>query len=111
MPLVDAIAARLDVLSGQLRMLNDGEPAAAEVRKLVGEQLPELVKGYQRVPDQLRTVDRYGQSPDKQLVDGLTLIDEEIGQMSAQLAQGDLDALATRGRYLQVKYRGDDMAE
>lgn len=108
MPLIDSIGVKLDLLAGQLRTLDDGEPAAAEVRKLVGEQLPELVKGYQRVPDNLRGVDRFGQSPDKQLVDGLALIDQEIAQMSAQLAQGDLDALATRGRYLQVKYRGDD---
>lgn len=108
MPLVDSIGTKLDVLAGQLRTLNDGEPAAAEVRKLVGEQLPELIKGYQRVPDNLRGQERYGQSPDRQLVEGLALIDQEIAQMSAQLAQGDLDALATRGRYLQVKYRGDD---
>jgi hypothetical protein len=108
MPLVDGIGVKLDVLAGQLKALNEAEPAAAEVRKLVGEQLPELIKGYQRVPENLRRVDRFGQSPDKQLVDGLALIDQEIAQMSAQLAQGDLDALATRGRYLQIRYRGDD---
>lgn len=107
MPLVDAIGTKLSTLAQQLRSLSEGEPAAAEVRKLVGVQLPELVKGYQRVPDNLRGVDRFGQSPDRQLVDGLALIDQEIAQMSTQLAQGDLDALATRGRYLQVKYRGD----
>ena len=28
--------------------------------------------------------------------------------MSEELAQGDLDSLATRGRYLEIKYRGDD---
>lgn len=27
--------------------------------------------------------------------------------MSNQLAQGDLDHLATRNRYLQIKYQGD----
>ncbi|RYD66669.1 MAG: hypothetical protein EOP58_04955 [Sphingomonadales bacterium] len=108
MPLVDGIGVKLDILANQLKTLNEAEPAAAEVRKLVGEQLPELIKGYQRVPDNLRGVDRFGQSPDKQLVDGLALIDQEISQMSAQLAQGDLDALATRGRYLQIRYRGDD---
>ena len=108
MGMLDSIGVKLEALAKQLRTLDEGEPAAAEVRKLVGEQLPELVKGYQRVPDQLRTVDRFGQSPDRQLVEGLGLIDQEIAQMSAQLAQGDLDALATRGRYLQVKYRGDD---
>lgn len=106
--LADAIGVKLDTLSAQLATLPDDEPAAAEVRKLVGVQLPELVKGYQRVPDNLRGQERFGQSPDRQLVDGLALIDQEIAQMSAQLAQGDLDALATRGRYLQVKYRGDD---
>lgn len=111
MPLLDSIGVKLDALAEQLRTLNEGEPAAAEVRKLVGEQLPELVKGYQRVPANLRGVDRFGQSPDKQLVDGLALIDDEIAQMSAQLAQGDLDALATRGRYLQVKYRGDEATQ
>lgn len=110
-PLLDSIGVKLEMLAGQLRTLNDAEPAAAEVRKLIGEQLPELVKGYQRVPQNLRAADRFGQSPDRQLVDGLALIDEEVAQMSAQLAQGDLDALATRGRYLQVKYRGDDLAE
>lgn len=108
MPLVDGIGVKLDILANQLKTLNEAEPAAAEVRKLVGEQLPELIKGYQRVPNNLRGVDRFGQSPDKQLVDGLALIDQEISQMSAQLAQGDLDALATRGRYLQIRYRGDD---
>lgn len=108
-PLLESLGTRLDVLAGQLQSLNEAEPAAAEVRKLVGVQLPELVKGYQRVPDQLRGVDRFGQSPDRQLVEGLALIDEEIAQMSTQLAQGDLDALATRGRYLQVRYRGDDL--
>lgn len=111
MPLVDTIGVKLETLAGQLRTLNEAEPAAAEVRKLVGEQLPELIKGYQRVPDNLRGVDRFGQSPDKQLVEGLALIDQEIAQMSAQLAQGDLDALATRGRYLQIRYRGDDTVE
>ena len=108
MPLVDSIGVKLETLSVQLKALDEREPAAAEVRKLIGEQLPELVKGYQRVPENLRGVDRFGQSPDRQLVDGLALIDQEIAQMSGQLAQGDLDALATRGRYLQVKYRGDD---
>ncbi|WP_188056113.1 hypothetical protein [Sphingosinithalassobacter sp. CS137] len=106
--LVDSIGVRLETLAPQLATLDDREPAAAEVRKLIGEQLPELVKGYERVPEPLRTVERNGRTPDQQLEDGLKLIDEEIGQMSHQLAQGDLDLLATRGRYLQIRYREDD---
>ena len=36
-------------------------------------------------------------------------IDEEIAEMTAQLAQGDLDALATRGNFLQIKYKDDEL--
>jgi hypothetical protein len=103
--LIDGIGVRLEGLAPQLQTLDEQQPAATEVRKLVGEQLPELLRDYAKVPAALRTVERNGRSPDAQLADGLRLIDEEIGQMSAQLAQGDLDLLETRGRFLEIKYR------
>jgi hypothetical protein len=106
--LVDQIGVRLETLGPQLATLDEREPAAAEIRKLVGEQIPELVKGWQRVPEPLRATPRNGVSPDQQLVEGLKVIEAEIGEMSASLAQGDLDSLATRGRYLQIKYRDED---
>ncbi|CAN5487139.1 hypothetical protein BH09PSE4_BH09PSE4_11980 [soil metagenome] len=105
--ILDDIGTRLETLSPQLATLNDQEPAAAEIRKLIGEQLPELVKGYARVPAPLRTVERNGRTADDQLTDGLKLISDEIAEMSANLAQGDLDSLATRGRFLEIKYRDD----
>jgi hypothetical protein len=105
--LVDQIGLKLDALTPQLATLDENEPAAAEIRKLVGEQLPEFIKGYERVPSALRGVERNGKSPDQQLVEGLSVIGREIDEMAAQLAQGDLDALSTRGRYLEIKYQGD----
>ena len=105
--LVDSIGVKLEILAPQLAQLDENSPAAMEVRKLVGEQLPELVKGYARVPEPLRRVERGGLTPDQQLGQGLQVIDDEIAEMSEQLAQGDLDLLATRGRYLQIKYQGD----
>lgn len=108
--LVDSIGLKLETLAPQLATLDDSSPAAGEVRKLLGEQLPELLKGYGRVPEPLRRIERNGLTPDQQLAQGLQVIDDEIGQMSAQLAQGDLDLLATRGRYLQIKYQGEDGA-
>ncbi|RYD18677.1 MAG: hypothetical protein EOP89_16775, partial [Lysobacteraceae bacterium] len=103
--LVDGIGVRLEALAPQLATLDEQQPAATEVRKLIGEQLPELIRGYGKVPADLRMVERNGRTPDAQLADGLRLIDEEISQMSAQLAQGDLDLLETRGRFLEIKYR------
>ncbi len=108
--LVDSIGVKLETLAPQLATLDEHSPAASEVRKLVGEQLPELIKGYSRVPEPLRRVERNGLTPDQQLAQGLQLIDDEIAEMSSQLAQGDLDALATRGRYLQIRYQGDEGA-
>lgn len=109
--LVDGIGVRLETLAPQLATLDEREPAAAEVRKLVGEQLPELIKGYARVPQPLRGVERNGKTPDAQLAEGLKLIDQEIGEMSAQLAEGDLNLLATRGRFLEIKYRDDTLGD
>jgi hypothetical protein len=105
--LLDGIGTRLDMLSPQLATLDEQQPAAAEVRKLLGEQLPELIRGYARVPEPLRSQARNGRSPDAQLADSLKLIDDEIREMSEQLAQGDLDSFATRGRFLEIKYRDD----
>lgn len=107
--LVDSIGVKLETLAPQLARLDEASPAANEVRKLIGEQLPELVKGYGRVPEPLRTVARNGMTPDQQLAQGLQVIDEEIAEMTAQLAQGDLDALATRGNFLQIKYKDDEL--
>ncbi|MES2057433.1 MAG: hypothetical protein V4564_15980 [Pseudomonadota bacterium] len=107
--LVDGIGVRLEALTPQMVDLNEQEPAAAEVRKLIGEQLPELLKGYSRVPQALRGIERNGKTPDQQLADGLKVIDEQIAGMSAQLAEGDLNLLATRGRFLEIKYREDGL--
>lgn len=107
-PLIDSIDRRLDTLGVQLAALDDEAPAAVEIRRLVGEQLPEFIRDYQRVPEPLRRTPRNGKTPDQQLAEGLGVIDREIGELSRQLAQGDLDTLATRQRYLEIKYAGDE---
>jgi hypothetical protein len=106
--LVDGIGLKLEALAPQLRTLDPREPAAAEIRKLIGEELPELIDGYRRVPQNLRRDGRNGMSPDKQLVEGLAVVESELGRMTEQLASGDLDKLATQGRYLELKYRGGE---
>ncbi|MGJ3626128.1 toxic anion resistance protein [Sphingomonas sp. MMS24-JH45] len=90
--------------------LYDDAPAAFEIRRLVGEQLPEFIRYYQRVPEAMRRTPRNGKTPDQQLAEGLGVIDREIGEMSERLAQGDLDALETKQRYLGIRYAGDEGA-
>lgn len=104
--LVDGIGVQLDLLSAQLATINEKEPVASDIRRLIGEELPELVKGYQRVPQNIRKDGLNGISPDKQLVDGLAAVDGELKRLSEQLAAGDLNHFATQGRYLEMKYTG-----
>lgn len=104
--LIDGIGVQLDLLAPQLQSLDATTPAAANIRKLVGEDLPELVGGYRRIPEPLRREAHAGRTPDDQLVDGLKLIEREIGGAARSLAAGKLDELATRQRYLELKYEG-----
>ncbi len=105
--LADGIGVRLEQLAPQLRTLNEQDPAAFEIRRLIADELPELVRGYERVPAHLRRDGANGISPDKQLIDGLNVVDEELARMSEQLAAGELKQLATQGRFLELKYRDD----
>jgi hypothetical protein len=103
-PIIDAIEGRLETLAPQLAKLNPQEPAAMEVRRLLSDHLPQLVTGYQSIPVPLRSQARNGRVPDAQLVEGLSVIEQEIATMTEQLASGDLDNLAAHNRFLEMKY-------
>ncbi|MFM9853025.1 MAG: hypothetical protein ACKVOJ_09500 [Sphingomonadaceae bacterium] len=105
--LVDGIGLKLEQLAPQLEGLSEQEPAAAEIKRLIGDELPALVNGYLRVPPAFRAKGINGVSPDQQVVDGLAVVQSELTRMSEQLASGELTKLATQGRYLELKYQGD----
>jgi len=106
--LTDEIGIKLEALGPQFAQLDPQAPAAGEFRKLVAQELPELVEGYKRVPEAMRRAERNGSSPDRQLIDGLKVVDDELRRLGEQVVSGDLDKLATQGRYLELKYRGAD---
>ena len=108
--LIDQIGVRLDSLTPQLATIDEQTEDAHEIRRLVGEQLPDFIRDYGKVPPSLRTTERNGRTPDAELVSGLKVIEQEIADMTARLAQNDLDSLSTRGRYLEMKYKGDEGA-
>ena len=109
---LDNISVQLEMLSPQLRALDPQTPAAAEVRRLLAEDLPQLVNGYQKVPPALKRESRDGlPSPERQLVAGLSTIEQEIGRVHERLAADDVRALAAHQRYLELKYKNDDKIE
>lgn len=102
--LVDQIGVQLDGLGYQLDGLDQNHPKAREVRSLVGEQLPQMVESYRKIPSHLRTEKRAGSTPDEQLTDSLAKISGEIDSITRQLAEGSLDDLAIKHRYLDYKF-------
>jgi hypothetical protein len=102
--LVDQIGLQLDALGLQLEHIEPLHPAAVETRKLVGETLPGMIDAYRKIPSHLRKEQRAGGSPDEQLVDSLGKISHEIDHVTRQLADGALDDLAIRTRYLDYRY-------
>lgn len=103
--LVDSIGVKLETLAPQLERLGEQDPAALEIRRLLSDHLPELVTGYQSIPEPLRREERHGRVPERQLIEGLGVIDAEISRMSETLASGDLDKLAVQNRFLELKYQ------
>jgi hypothetical protein len=102
--LVDTIGLQLDALGSQLDGLTENAPAALEVRKLVGDHLPELISTYTSIPRHLRTEAQGGSSPDQHLTDSLGKISAEIDSVTRQLASGAIDNLAIKTRYLDYRY-------
>jgi len=102
--LVDQIGVQLDALGVQLESIEPLHPAAVETRKLVGETLPGMIDAYRKIPAHLRQEERVGATPDQQLVESLGKISGEIDHITRQLADGALDDLAIRTRYLDYRY-------
>jgi hypothetical protein len=104
---VDRIGSQLDVLGVQLEGFGEQRPEAIEIRKLIGEQLPEIVSSYTSIPTHLRAEERAGRSPNQQVTESLTKISAELDRVTRDLASGAMDDLAVRNRYLDYRYGGE----
>jgi hypothetical protein len=61
------------------------------------------------VPRELTQKPLYGgATPERQLIDGLGTIDQQLSRLHERLAKSDLHAFATHQRYLELKYKRDD---
>lgn len=105
---VEDMGVQLDALGLQLEAIDPAHPAAQEVRKLVGDVLPETIDAYRRIPAAMRAEKRAGATPDEQLTESLTRISREIDHVTRQLAEGSLDDLAIKTRYLEYRYGDND---
>jgi hypothetical protein len=108
--LADHIGQRIAGLAPQLATLAPNSGEAVELRRLVGEELPQLVEGYRRVPANLRRTDRNGRVAERDLIEGMRLLDTEITTLTTSIASADMDRLSSQRRYLELRYQGDETA-
>jgi hypothetical protein len=108
-PRVDAISAQLAALAPQLAAVPAGDPTALELNRLLGKHLPELVDRYEKVAPAQRKVASIPGGPtiERQLVDGLGLIEAELVRVNDQLGKDDRDAFAVQGKFLENRYGKD----
>ena len=108
-PKVDAISAQLAALGPQLAAVPPGDPTALELNRLLGKHLPELVDRYEKVAPAQRKAASIPGGPtiERQLVDGLGLIEAELARVNDQLGKDDRDAFAVQGKFLENRYGKD----
>ncbi len=109
--IVDQLGVQLDALGLQLETVDANHPAAREVRELVGEYIPETIENYRKVPENLRAKAHAGKTADQRLADSLSKLSGEVERVTHRLAEGALDDLAIKDRYLEYRYGGDELLE
>lgn len=108
---VDAISAQLPLLERRLETLNPLDPLAQDARRLMGQHLPDLLDRYEKVPVSHRsTRDGGGLSVEDRLLSGLGAARSAIDDIGAKLAQSDINALETQGRFIESRYKDGDVA-
>lgn len=109
--IVDQLGVQLDALGLQLQTIDPADPAVNEVRELVGEYIPETIENYRKIPVHLRSEQHVGKTADERLTESLGKISSEVDRVTRRLAEGALDDLAVKSRYLDYRFGGAEALE
>jgi len=109
--IVDQLGVQLDSLGIQLETVDASHPSVREVRELVGEYIPETIDNYRKIPEHLRKEAHAGKNADERLTASLGKLSGEIDRVTRRMAEGALDDLAIKDRYLEYRYGGDELLE
>jgi hypothetical protein len=107
---IDAISSVLPSLRQTLDRVETLDPNAQDARRLMSIHLPGLIDRYARVPAEFRgQEDGEGKTVDERLVESLVAGRAALDDISKQLAQRDMAAFETQGRFITSRY-GDQGA-
>lgn len=104
-----SISDHLESIAQALKTHERAETTATvdSLSKLLTEELPALVRRYQRVPRMLRLVPSVGSTTTDLLLSGLRIIDTKLQDILRSLGDRSVQELAVQARYLELKYDGE----
>jgi hypothetical protein len=102
---LDSISAVLPSLKQTLERVDTLDPSAQDARRLMSIHLPGLIERYMNVPQAYRNEkDGEDKTVDERLIESLAAARTALGDVSEQLARGDLAAFETQGRFIKSRY-------
>jgi hypothetical protein len=106
LPAADRIMAGLRELQPHLYELGPNDEAlAGDIRRLVGQHLPQLVDSYLALPDQSRTS---GSESSRRFVESLDIVAGEMDHLLETCCRDRLSHFDTHSRFIESRYREDD---
>jgi hypothetical protein len=107
---LDAILATAASIEDRLAAIDTSGIDATPVRQVLGDYVPNTLRAFERIPVPLRArrLPDGAPSPNDQITDQLTLLAGQMDAMVQSMAQGDLDAIQTQGRFLRDRFLTTD---
>ncbi len=107
---LDRLSAQLPPLRQTLERIADLDPNAQDARRLMSVHLPNLIDRYLHVPSAYREQrDGEGVTVDERLVEALTAGRQALTEISEKLARADMAAFETQGRFIQSRYKDEEL--
>jgi hypothetical protein len=108
---IDQLSAQLPPLRQTLERIADIDPNAQDARRLMSVHLPNLIDRYLHVPSAYREQrDGEGISVDERLVEALVAGRQALTEISEKLARADMAAFETQGRFIQSRYKDEELS-
>jgi hypothetical protein len=105
LPSADLILARLQRMQPSLEALPEASPLTADVRRLVGGHLPNLVDSYLALPPESRGG---GSENDRRISDSLGVVAEELTRLCGEIDGCSEASFEIEHRFIESRYREDD---
>ena len=108
---VERIKASIMTILPYIVDVNSADHSVHVIRQTVLEYLPETLQNYMNLPPAFASIHpiRNGKTARQFLIEQLDLLDQQMSEVAIDLAKNDTQKLLAHGRFLESKFRKDDL--